>query len=258
VPPPQTAQDNDGLFPCPRCTFLNHPALTACEICGEPLISPNLPPILASAEAIDRSISPAPFPAPPNEDRTYVRISFRAGGDKPFLERIRAAIVTKAWIPTTRTTEDITPTLAASSKTIGINGLEKASAALKLQNDRVLEASFQDLQALMARAKTLIALAEQLASKISNLPPTSGSEARRALRESSELLGLSTPIVTQEVAGGQEVYWGELAKQVAEFLTAAAVDGGMSLLKREGGIIPLIDLFALYNRARGVGIIPQP
>jgi len=107
----------------------------------------------------------------------------------------------------------------------------------------------------MTRAKTAIALAEQLASKISSLPASAGaSEARRALQESSELLGLSTPIVSREVAGGLEVYWGELARQVAEFLTAPGVDG--SLLKREGGIIPLVDLFALYNRARGVGTNP--
>jgi len=256
-PRPQPIQNDEGLFACPRCTFLNHPALTSCEICGEPLISPNLPPILASAEAIDRGTSPAPFPIPASEQRTtYVRISFRAGGEKQFLERIKIAISQKAWIASS-TKHDNMLSLAPTSKTIGINGLERASAALKLQNDKVLEASFQDLEALMTRAKTLIALAEQLASKISSLPASAGaSEARRALQESSELLGLSTPIVSREVAGGQEAYWGELARQVAEFLTARGAEG--SLLKREGGIIPLIDLFALYNRARGVGTNPVP
>src|SRR5277367_5199989 len=87
----------NGLFPCPRCTFLNHPAMTACEICGEPLISPNLPPILASAEAIDRGVSPAPQPITTSEERTYVRLSFRSGGEKIFLERLKSAISKKAW-----------------------------------------------------------------------------------------------------------------------------------------------------------------
>ena len=253
-PRPRLIDNDEGLFACPRCTFLNHPALTSCEICGEPLISPNLPPILASAEAIDRGTSPAPFPIPASEERTtYVRLSFRASGEKLFLERIKVAISQKAWIPSS--TKDNMLSQPPTSKTIGINGLERASAALKLQNDKVLEASFQDLEALMTRAKTVIALAEQLASKISSLPASAGaSEARRALQESSELLGLSTPIVSREVAGGLEVYWEELARQVAEFLTAPGVEG--SLLKREGGIIPLIDLFALYNRARGVGTKP--
>jgi ESCRT-II complex subunit VPS36 len=92
---PQIA--SDGLFPCPRCTFHNHPALTACEICGEPLISPNLPPILASAEAIDRGVSPAPTPITNTEERNYVRLSFRTGGEKLFLERLKSAISSKAW-----------------------------------------------------------------------------------------------------------------------------------------------------------------
>ena len=96
-PPPAPPVTSDGLFPCPRCTFLNHPALTACEICGEPLISPNLPPILASAEAIDRGVSPAPQPITTSEERNYVRLSFRSGGEKVFLERLKSAISKKAW-----------------------------------------------------------------------------------------------------------------------------------------------------------------
>jgi ESCRT-II complex subunit VPS36 len=138
------------------------------------------------------------------------------------------------------------------TKTIGINGLERASVAIKEQNDAVLKSSFQDLEALMARAKDLSVLAEQFASKLSSLPSSSSNDARLALRESTEALGLSTPIVTKEIAGGQDAYWSELARQIAEFLTST--EGRTeSILKREGGIIPLIDLFAIYNRARGVG-----
>lgn len=132
-------------------------------------------------------------------------------------------------------------------KMIGINGLERASVAQRLRDDVVLQASLKDLEALMARAKDLVSLAEQIAMKVS-----SASE-RSALRESTEMLGLNTPIVTKELVGGQEAYYIELARQVAEFLTERN-DGKESILRREGGIIPLIDVFAIYNRARGVGI----
>jgi ESCRT-II complex subunit VPS36 len=127
--------------------------------------------------------------------------------------------------------------------------LERAAEALRLQNDVVLQSSLQDLQALMSRAKDLISLAEQFASKLSLVPASISNDARLALKESTELLGLDTPIVTKEIAGGQDSYFMELARQIAEFLTS----GKESILKREGGIIPLIDLFAIYNRARGVG-----
>ena len=138
------------------------------------------------------------------------------------------------------------------TKTIGINGLERASAALRLQNDVVLQSSFQDLEALMLRAKDLIALAEQFATKLAAVPASTSTNARVALEESSELLGLNTPIVTKEVAGGQDAYYAELARQIAEFVTTTASQKEC-ILKREGGVIPLIDLFAIYNRARGVG-----
>jgi ESCRT-II complex subunit VPS36 len=245
-----TTPNADGLFPCPRCTFLNHPALTSCEICGEPLISPNLPPILAAAEAIDRGTSPAPL-LPGTERTTYVRLSFRTGGEKQFLERIKSAISHKQWTHQPA----VAQVVAGGKPIVGIDGLEKANVALMARNDRVLrEESFQDLEALMGRAKSLIALAEQFASRVASLPASgAGAEARRALAESSELLGLQSSIVSREVAGGQEAYLNELARQVAEFLTSPA-EGG-SLLKREGGIIPLIDLFALYNRARGVALV---
>lgn len=102
----------------------------------------------------------------------------------------------------------------------------------------------------MSRAKDLISLAEQFASKLSAVPANSiSSDARRALTESSNFLGLDTPIVTKEIAGGNDVYFMELARQIAEFL----VSGNDCILKREGGIIPLIDLFAIYNQARGIG-----
>jgi ESCRT-II complex subunit VPS36 len=240
IPRPVPTVSTEALFPCPRCTFLNHPALTACEICGEPLISPNLPPILASAEAIDRGVSPAPQAS--EEKRNYVRLSFRAGGEKPFLERLKNAISNKTWESKVDNLLRVT-----AGKTIGINGLERASAAIRLQNDVVLQSSLKDLEALMSRAKDLIVLAEQLAVKVPS------NEATNALRESSEVLGLSSPIVTKELAGGQESYYIELARQVAEFLTTSKDEKG-SYLRREGGIIPLIDVFALYNKARGVGI----
>jgi hypothetical protein len=53
--------------------------------------------VLASAEAIDRGVSPAPQPIISGEERNYVRLSFRSGGEKIFLERLKSAMSKKEW-----------------------------------------------------------------------------------------------------------------------------------------------------------------
>jgi ESCRT-II complex subunit VPS36 len=222
----------------------NHPSLTTCELCGERLISPDLPPILASAEVLDRGISPAPALNPGEEPRNYIRISFRGGGEKKFLERLKGALDNKRWeVPRESSTGDVK---VEAGKTVGIDGLQKISAAVRLRNDFVLKSSLTDLKVLMAKAKDLISLAQQLSTK---LPPDE-------LRESTDSLGLTSSIITQDVVGGdKEAYYTQLARQIAEFLLSP-LSGGGNILTNEGGVIPLIDLFVLYNRARGLGVPP--
>ena len=47
------------------------------------------------------------------------------------------------------------------------------------------------------------------------------------------------------------LYHMELAKSLADFLA----DDSRAILKREGGIMTLVDLWAVYNRARGIELI---
>ena len=109
---------------CSVCTFLNHPYLRECEMCGTPL------PPLPSAEGSTRSISDtlnssmnspgagslhvtsksAPSSRPvspaPSEARTlvevdekerYIKLSFRKGGDKAFYASLKTALQQKEW-----------------------------------------------------------------------------------------------------------------------------------------------------------------
>lgn len=48
-----------------------------------------------------------------------------------------------------------------------------------------------------------------------------------------------------------ELYYSELARQIAEFLS----DDRRAILKNEGGVITLVDLWATYNRTRGIDLI---
>lgn len=71
--PPPTSQ-----VACPACTFLNHPSLAQCEICGTPL--PRKRPPQAQGRQQDT-----------------VRLSFRKGGDKEAYRRLKGVLSDKVW-----------------------------------------------------------------------------------------------------------------------------------------------------------------
>ncbi|CBQ73412.1 related to VPS36 protein, involved in vacuolar protein sorting [Sporisorium reilianum SRZ2] len=118
--PPATKQ-NDGLA-CDVCTFLNHPSMTKCEICGSQLgrswqhdqasaaasttsLAAPSTPLRKSTEADalsfrsstapSRASTPASSSLPPATDS--VKLSFRKGGDKAFYNLLKSTLRAKAW-----------------------------------------------------------------------------------------------------------------------------------------------------------------
>jgi len=107
--------------------------------------------------------------------------------------------------------------------------------------------AFEDIDALMASAKEVIALANSLGRQLNS----DGSSPETAmLAESVSQLGLVT---TKDIVGGgggsasESLYISELSRNLAEFLT----DDARGVLKKAGGIVSLVDLWAIFNRARG-------
>jgi len=76
---------------CPACTFLNHPLLRECEMCGSEL--PRAKGDLQSA--------PSSRPLSPDLDDDgsprMIKLSFRKGGDKPFYTVLKSSLKSKAW-----------------------------------------------------------------------------------------------------------------------------------------------------------------
>ncbi|KAK7748584.1 Vacuolar protein-sorting-associated protein 36 [Cytospora paraplurivora] len=261
--PPKTS-DPDASFQCPRCTFLNHPSLLSCEMCGGPLISHDVPPELSQpvqpAQAPDRTDSPGPILSygalPGMGNQESVKISFRRGGDKILYERLKGAITQRKWLlqgaPPVPNQNPLAVDATATTreqvrrKTVGIAGLEQRGLAVQKNNELVIGTAFEDLEALMASAKEIVALAESF-SRSTNGGPGS-SEANALLAESASQLGLVT---TKDIVGGggsnESLYLSELARNLAEFLT----DDARGVLRKAGGIISLVDLWAMFNRARG-------
>lgn len=113
-------------------------------------------------------------------------------------------------------------------------------------NEVVIGNAFEDLEALMASAKQIIALAETFARQ-TNGAGGAGSEESSLLAQSASELGLvTTKDMFSSSSASQSLYLTELARNLAEFLT----DDRTSILRKHGGIVSLIDLWAIFNRAR--------
>ncbi|KAK5661197.1 hypothetical protein OQA88_11088 [Cercophora sp. LCS_1] len=249
---PQTS-DPDASFQCPRCTFLNHPSLLSCEMCGGPLISQDLPTELSQPRS--QTDSPGPFlsaipsSVDPNES---IKLSFRGGGggEKIFYERLKGCMTQRKWllqgappIPKSSRSDNSSPNPSGTPERIkiaGIAGLEHRGQAMRKNNELVIGSAFEDLEALMTSAKEVVALAERFARQ------AGGTTGEGALLESAtNQLGL---VATKDtVGGGDSLYLSELARNLAEFLT----DDSRGVLRRAGGIMSLVDLWAMFNRARG-------
>ena len=251
-PIPNNASYNDSKFQsrfqCPRCTFLNHPSLLTCELCGASLLS-------AESQAPFSTPSRPETPGPSlettlstAEETTCVKFSFRAGGEKIFHERLKGAMTQRKWllqsappIPSPILNGTTTPRPPPShASSAGIAGLERRGLELRQKNEAVIGSAFSDLDALMASAKEIIALAESFATQ-----SPSPTDATALLAESAKALDM---VATRDMSGGDaSLYLSEMSRNLAEYLT----DDSKGLLKKEGGIMPLVDLWSVYNRARG-------
>jgi len=278
TPAPRTnssphTSDPDASFQCPRCTFLNHPSLLSCEICGAPLISHDLPSEF-SQQVRTQTDSPGPFLStslsavkPGQDDPESVKVSFRGGGEKIFYERLKGCMTQRKWllhgappIPRSSRGDSFSNSGSGSGadsgtgssvervKIAGIAGLERRGQAMRKNNELVIGSAFEDLEALMASAKEIVALADRFARQVQ--PGGAGGSASETalLAESASQLGLiTTKDIVGTSGGGDSLYLSELARNLAEFLT----DDRRNVLKRAGGIMSLVDLWAVFNRARG-------
>jgi len=188
-----------------------------------------------------------------------IKISFRGGGEKIFLERLKAAMTQRKWLlqgappvpKLNRQGGDVGVNDSSPStdrvKTVGIAGLEQRRLDMRKNNEVVIGSAFEDLEALMASAKEIVALAESFARQMDG-SVNGSSEANALLAQSASALGLVT---TKDMLSGgsssETLYLSELSRNLAEFLTEDA----RGVLRKAGGIISLVDLWAIFNRARG-------
>ncbi|WAR57364.1 hypothetical protein PtB15_8B411 [Puccinia triticina] len=280
-------------IPCPSCTFLNHPSMARCEMCDSILgtvqldsLSLNNPSESTPAES-DLQHSRATTPAPPSSfpPDSYIRLSFRKGGDKTFYFSLKKALQSKSW-NTNRLTrglefaqssasleEESSQTItqhahpAYVSKPIGIDRILKTMDSQQQAHQTELTEGLQDLQALMAKAKEMVQLSQSINAKLTSLEAVAktGDEAQSPdqkaglIRSSLVKLGLPAPAVTPDMISSDQAYAKELAKELAGLLTRTI--NGQSAIMFHGfhdlavGIRPLDEIWCIWNRARGISLV---
>lgn len=268
--PTSTPSQRNASISCPRCTFVNHPSLLECEMCGASLTSVN--PLGTPNQ--DRSESPAPIfqqdTIKNTEIKDSIKLSFRGGGEKTFHERLKGALIQRKWLlydappvpqqpshsSSSTGLSGAAPVNGSASQTtrptaVGIAGLEQRGLEARKNAEFVIGNAFEDLEALMASAKQIVALAETLARESGMASDDRSTEASAVLSQSAEALGMVT---TKDMlgSGAENLYLSELSRNLAEYLT----DDRKGILQKEGGIMSLIDLWAIFNRSRnGVELV---
>ncbi|KAI9652212.1 MAG: hypothetical protein M1831_007121 [Alyxoria varia] len=275
VNPHGTNNDDRPSFQCPRCTFMNHPSLHTCEMCGTSLTSSRTNQAEQSDSSdVSRSDSPAPINGIQNLDPTSeIKFSFRKSGEKVFIERLRGALTQRKWLlqsaPAPPKTDEASNSPSDDKGRVGIAGLERRGQETRKNNEVVIGNAFEDLAALMASAKEIIALAETFAphTKITqggnseaedggSDPSTDPSQLLSQLNLTTTKDMLYSTATSSSTANNTAttanpatatLYHRELSRALAEYLT----DDTRGVLRSSGGIASLADVWASFNRARG-------
>eukprot|EP01097_Dermamoeba_algensis_P000148 TRINITY_DN1053_c0_g1_i2.p1 TRINITY_DN1053_c0_g1~~TRINITY_DN1053_c0_g1_i2.p1 ORF type:complete len:314 (-),score=75.16 TRINITY_DN1053_c0_g1_i2:504-1445(-) len=130
---------------------------------------------------------------------------------------------------------------AFSTSAAGVGGIIRQVEQKAEETDKTMNVAFKDLSALMTKAKEMVELAEKFSSLKNK---TSNEEA--TFESYLGIMGIPDP-VTKKLAGN--LYHIQLARELSDFLIQGKV------LQKSSGMIPLSDVYCLFNRARGSELI---
>ncbi|KAL2461066.1 Vacuolar protein sorting-associated protein [Abeliophyllum distichum] len=146
---------------------------------------------------------------------------------------------------------EVSESLAVKMPVVGVSGILRKEQEMWESTDKSLQDAFQDLNALMSKAKEMVVLAERMRLKLlsgSNNQTSGTNDDDMGTKEEMQdwllSVGIASP-VTKESAGA--LYHQQLSRQLADFVKKP--------LERAGGMINLIDIYCLFNRARGTELI---
>ncbi|CDK25883.1 unnamed protein product [Kuraishia capsulata CBS 1993] len=258
-------------FQCDKCTFLNHPSMTNCEMCGH---------LLKEHPGVEDQGVNLQIEESTDFDEFTIKISFHKSGSKIFFDKLESAVEMAKWNKLTesdRINRGVINDEPPSVPQLGIHGLQAVTMKKNLESSNLLNDSIQDLENLMSKAKQLIGLSETYQSLLmSSRSQTSKiddnlkilkeskttikildsiittneiSQAQKDKSKSNYLWSLRKPSVTDvNRSGYSELYIDELARQIYEFIM------NENLLDRSS-VVSMYELYSMYNTARGLSLV---
>lgn len=250
---------------CPTCTFLNHPSLRNCELCGTNLPSnqenddevSNVDELqlfddrieirTESNDGLEESKSP------------FIKLSFHKSGDKFFHNKLNENLEKFNWdlvlnsgnvnkdstkVLNNDNQDIIQPQSSGSTLGFGIHSLAKQQELKTFKNEQIINSSLDDLQALLNKANEILELTESF-KKLSN---TDNNLHQRSLTTINQVT--KDLLYDSNNESQKKLYLQEISRQLSDFLI------NDSVLEQQGGIVTLLDLYALFNRGRiGINLI---
>lgn len=221
---------------CPVCTFINHPQIRNCEICGARLKQSR-----RTSKVKDSRVRILLEEKTPSGEESFAQLSFRNTDGALFYETLvkqlqeisrkeskhlfNQNVLSVNGVPTDPV---IDPDLVLSNNDInliGITALEKNKEQQLLKNNIVMSNALSDLNKLMA-------LAEDIEKMY---------QGNRKSKSNESIL-----LVDREKYLNKNVFLEEIARELYGFVD--------SELRGDSGIIvTLVDLFALYNKSVRIG-----
>jgi len=176
---------------------------------------------------------------------TFIKLSFRNGGQEEFGRALKNSLTLKDWEKVETPVEKKVPQVVGiPQRHVGIAGIERKIQEKYEQTDETINMAFKDLDALIGKAKDMVALAEKFSKKLSDKEISVTDDETVAFKSYLLSMGIDNP-VTRESHGNR--YHQELAKQLASFLDEP--------LQKEGGVMTVTDVYCRFNRARGMELV---
>ena len=174
---------------------------------------------------------------------SFIKLSFKTGGRDDFENMLQKSLLARKWKeigPSTLSDRRLEDKRTFSTAHAGISGIMRQQARDQEKKTILVSQAFTDLDALMEKAKDMVALLEKYAHQQKRKGDEEGDDLSGFLLD----LGIVNPVTKQNAGSSFHI---ELARQLADFLPP--------VLESHHGILSLTNVYCIFNRARGVALI---